>query len=143
MAIKEADQIRTKSQKTNLFQSADYKRLWNSILENDIKEWKSVGKKLMKFIMNLSKMCVLASPLGEQIGEDQNIAAKFHCDQSYFQRPIQAGCSIRDALNQFNLESDRHRILYMGIELDLETDLGDLEKISYPDTFVHLVLQPV
>ena len=59
----------------------------------------------------------LASPLGEQIGEDQNIAAKFHCDQSYFQRPIQAGCSIRDALNQFNLESDRHRILYMGIEL--------------------------
>jgi len=126
MAIKEADQIRTKSQKTNLFQSADYKRLWNSILENDIREWKSV-----------------ASPLGEQIGEDQNIAAKFHCDQSYFQRPIQAGCSIRDALNQFNLESDRHRILYMGIELDLETDLGDLEKISYPDTFVHLVLQPV
>ena len=46
MAIKEADQIRTKSQKTNLFQSADYKRLWNSILENDIKEWKSVGMKL-------------------------------------------------------------------------------------------------
>ena len=44
MAIKEADQIRTKSQKTNLFQSADYKRLWNSILENDIREWKSVGK---------------------------------------------------------------------------------------------------
>ena len=65
------------------------------------------------------------------------------CDQSYFQRPIQAGCSIRDALNQFNLESDRHRIIYMGIEIDLETDLGDLEKISYPDTFVHLVLQPV
>jgi len=58
MAIKEADQIRTKSQKTNLFQSADYKRLWNSILENDIKEWKSVGKKLMKFIMNLYLKCV-------------------------------------------------------------------------------------
>ena len=64
MAIKEADQIRTKSQKTNLFQSADYKRLWNSILENDIKEWKSVGKKLMKFIIDLSEMCVFSQPSG-------------------------------------------------------------------------------
>ena len=64
MAIKEADQIRTKSQKTNLFQSADYKRLWNSILENDIKEWKSVGKKLMKFIIDLSEMRVFSQPSG-------------------------------------------------------------------------------
>ena len=53
MAIKEADQIRTKSQKTNLFQSADYKRLWNSILENDIKEWKSVGRKHWQLFINL------------------------------------------------------------------------------------------
>ena len=58
MAIKEADQIRTKSQKTNLFQSADYKRLWNSILENDIKEWKSVGKKLVKFNSQIHLKCV-------------------------------------------------------------------------------------
>ena len=85
----------------------------------------------------------IAGPLGECVSDDQLIAAKFHCDQQYYQQPLTKGVSIRDALCQLNLESSRHRIFYLGVELDHEIGLGDLEKVSYPDTFVHLVIQPV
>jgi len=49
MSIKEADQIRTKSERTNNFQSADFKRLWAAVLENSLKEWKTVGRTLLLF----------------------------------------------------------------------------------------------
>ena len=44
-SVKEADHIRTKSQKVNLFQSSDFKRIWNAIIENDLSEWKQAGMK--------------------------------------------------------------------------------------------------
>ena len=43
MSVKEADQIRSKSQKLTLFQEADWKRLWNSIIENKLPDWRAVG----------------------------------------------------------------------------------------------------
>ena len=44
MAVKEADQIRTRSERTNQFQTADYKRLWASVREASLAEWKEVGE---------------------------------------------------------------------------------------------------
>ena len=43
MSLKEADQIRTKSERSNTFQKSDFKRLWSAVQENKLEEWQSVG----------------------------------------------------------------------------------------------------
>ena len=44
MSVKEADQIRSKSQNIAQFQQQDWKRLWHAIVEGDPSEYGEVGK---------------------------------------------------------------------------------------------------
>ena len=44
MSVKEADQIRSKSQNTANFQTTDWKRLWHGIVEGDLAEWNTIGR---------------------------------------------------------------------------------------------------
>ena len=44
MSVKEADQIRSKSQNIAHFQQQDWKRLWHAIVEGDPSEYGEVGK---------------------------------------------------------------------------------------------------
>ena len=46
MSVKEADQIRSKSQNIAQFQQQDWKRLWHAIVESDQSEYGEVGKQL-------------------------------------------------------------------------------------------------
>ena len=72
---------------------------------------------------------------------ESSVAAKFHCDNTYYQRPLDPTMRIKDALEHFKLE--RHKILYFGVEILPETVFSEIQTFIYPDTFMHLVLQPI
>ena len=44
MSVKEADQIRTKSQLTAQFQQTDWKRMWSGLVQNQRDQWSGVGE---------------------------------------------------------------------------------------------------
>ena len=83
---------------------------------------------------------ILANGLLDGADIDSTIPAKFHCDQSYYQSPLEPTMKIKDALDLFKLQN--HKIFYFGIEIADDTLFSDITKITYPDTFVHLVLHP-
>jgi len=129
MAVKEADQIRTRSERTNQFQTADYKRLWASVREASLAEWKQVATRLFS---------------GQS--EDRLIPVKFHYDCCYFQTPVEnsddetLSSALKRALPQSHI-LQKFKVLYFGAELEMETPLKSLKNLTYGDTFVHLVLQ--
>ena len=53
MSVKEADQIRTRSERTNTFQNTDYKRLWASVKDQSLDDWKLIGKSFVRKTLNL------------------------------------------------------------------------------------------
>lgn len=53
MSVKEADQIRTRSERTNTFQTTDYKRLWASVKDQSLDDWRLIGQKIAINILRL------------------------------------------------------------------------------------------
>jgi len=128
MSLKEADQIRSRSERINLFQKQDFKRLWNAIMNSSLEEWRSVANQLLQ------------SKAG-----DFKIPVKFHYDNTYFQNPTEIEDTVQSALEkalegqQFSPEN--FKVILLGTELAPDMCLRDLSDFSYPDTFLHLVLQ--
>ncbi|CAG5105846.1 Oidioi.mRNA.OKI2018_I69.chr1.g2506.t1.cds [Oikopleura dioica] len=128
MSLKEADQIRSRSERINLFQKQDFKRLWNAIQNSSLEEWRSVANQLLR-----SK------------NGDFKIPVKFHYDNTYFQNPTEVEDTVQAALekalagHQFSPEN--FKVVLLGTELAADMPLRELSDFSYPDTFLHLVLQ--
>ena len=81
---------------------------------------------------------LLASKLNENLDGDI-IPAKFHYDQVYYQLPLTKEETLSSALVKFNL--DNVKVTNFGVELDPTVELGTLSCATYPDTFLHLVIQ--
>jgi len=128
MSVKEADQIRTRSERTNTFQTTDYKRLWASVKDQSLDDWRLIAEKLLTG------------------SEDKNVPVKFHFDCKYFQTQVEKSENLDSALSRAlpaSFSVDNFKILYFGFEIDRTVQISDLECLTYPDTFIHLVLQAV
>jgi len=125
MAVKEADQIRAKSTNIAQFQQTDWKRLWHSVVECDVAEWAQVANKL------------------QEAQESDVIPAKFHFDRVYFQLPLTRETTLHECLDKFKMspEQQQVQVWHLGVQLSLDVQLGQLARLTYPDTFLHLVIQ--
>lgn len=130
MSIKEADQIRTRSERSNTFQSADYKRLWSSVVESSLTEWKTVAHRLLS-----------------GSSEDRNVPLKFHYDCAYFQTPVETGDeTVGEVLQRAlpaSITAANFKVFYFGCELESNTPIATIKSLTYADTFIHLVLQSI
>eukprot|EP00112_Aurelia_sp_Birch-Aquarium-sp1_P023470 Seg700.13 transcript_id=Seg700.13/GoldUCD/mRNA.D3Y31 product="Autophagy protein 5" protein_id=Seg700.13/GoldUCD/D3Y31 len=138
--LKEADNLKHRSQVMNAMQKRDHKQLWSGLNNDKFDQFWSVNKRLMERLN------------GETF---KNIPFRIYLiDRPYIQmlfRPLSAKgefLTLRDLINSVSsklLERDfvssQWRLIIQGVEPPLETPAQWLsEHLSHPDNFLHICM---